>query len=248
MQGLWGFRRSTIYWVIQTREEQGKVKRVKKLHSVAVGTEPCPLISPEKLLEGQSVSVEWQGSKPECFRERRGDNMCGQFFQKAWFRRGGENEGCSWTVMGLEQCFSNWDRWKYSWCIRPTSINTCTLYLLDAHLQMKTVSDFSSSGDICVYNQIAARQEPFKDTFWTEMVRAGWEKGWCPLEHTSISALTRRIRILSYAVCSSFGDIRIGMNVLEKTLRLKENKEKQREQNIGDEIFVLLKKQHKLKA
>lgn len=83
MQGLWGVRRSTIYWVMKTREEQGKVKRVKKLHSVAVGFEPCPLISPKKLLEGRSVLVEWQGLKSECFRGRRGDNMCGQFFQKA---------------------------------------------------------------------------------------------------------------------------------------------------------------------
>lgn len=36
--------------------------------------------------------------------------------------------------------------------------------------------------------------------------------------------------------------------ILERTLRLKENKEKQREQNIEDEGFVILKQEHKLKA
>ena len=63
---------------------------------------------------------------PECFRERCGDDVCGQFFQKARFGKGGEKGGCGPKAVGLQQCFSNWDLAKYSQSIRPENLNTHT--------------------------------------------------------------------------------------------------------------------------
>ena len=81
---------------------------------------------------GRTESVEWAGLMPECFWDRCGDDVCRQFFQKAWFWKGGETQGawggggCGPKAVGLQQCFSNWDLWKYSQFIRPENLNTHT--------------------------------------------------------------------------------------------------------------------------
>lgn len=144
-----------FYWVMKTKEKQRKVKSPKAAQWCSQG------------VAGKMVLVEWQGLKPECFRERREDNMCEQFSQKAWFWRGGEKEGFHPKVMGLEQCFSNWDGWKCSLSLRPESINKHTLCPLDAHENGFRISVPLVIFVFTINNQVAARQKSFKATFWT---------------------------------------------------------------------------------
>ena len=87
---------------------------------------------------GKTESVEWAGLMPECFWDRCGDDVCRQFFQKAWFWKGGETQGawggggglwpkgCRFTAMffklGSLKVFSVHQTWEFKHTHTPIQI------------------------------------------------------------------------------------------------------------------------------